>query len=98
MSNINLFITEKKKNFCDYLLRLFPNDEDVKKKIDQYRFIDNANFLLYVRNNISPHKDKLEEYVIEQFQSYFKDITKKLDDKDVDKLKNYLEMFIDLSN
>ena len=97
MSNINLFLTEKKDNFCKYLLELFPNDEDVKKKIDQYRFIDNSNFLLYIRNNVSQYKDNLEEYVVDQFQSYFKDITKKLEIKDIIKLKKYLKMFIDLS-
>jgi len=98
MSNINQFITEKKANFCDYLLKLFPNDEQVKKEINQYRFIDNSNFLLYIRNNVSTHKDRLDEYVKEQFESFFKDETKKLEEKDINKLKKYLSMFIDLSN
>lgn len=97
MSNINQFITEKKTNFCNYLLKLFPDDKEVKKQIDQYRFVDNSNFLLYVRNNVSPYKNNLDKYVIDQFQTFFKDETKKLKTEDINKLKRYLNMFIDLS-
>ena len=97
MTNLKLFIQEKRNNFTNFLLELFPNSEKVKMDINKYKFIGIPEFLLYVRQNIEPHKDNLESYIQTNFKSYFPNEKYNIEKNNINKLVKYLEMFIDLS-
>lgn len=93
--NLNDLLIEKKNNFCDYLISLFPDNESVKKNVNTQRSVDNSSFLLYVKNNIQPYKENLDYIVDDRFETYLKN-SKKLEEKDRVKIKRYLSFFIDL--
>lgn len=97
MSNLNHFLKEKRNNFSNYILEIFGDSDKVKEDIDMYNYVDNATFLLYVRTNILPCAKDLDKLISEKFESYFNENDKvKINSEQRNKLKRYLNMFIDL--
>jgi len=106
MSTVGELITEKKNNFCNFLLTIIE-DEEIKSKVNEEnvnKYKENVQrlrdttieiFIFWVSNDLCRKKDKLDTYPTHFLKlngiEYIPEI-----DKYKEKIIAYLKLFIDL--
>lgn len=96
MSNKRDFINAKLSNFKKFINDHIP-DANSKFKNDLLMLcsVSVEDFTSYIIIKVKPFKTNIEEYISKMSSEYNVDISK-YQKEDVNKLKRYLEMFLDI--
>lgn len=92
--NVKQFIETKKNNFCEFL-RTLSNDESHLKQLESLKIMPTVDFILYIKEYVVPYKNDLNTFIDKKFAEYLP--SEKMNADNHNKLRDYLEMFIDLS-
>ena len=95
-STIEQFVTEKKSNFAAFMEKMFEGNEaggEIQSQIRMIRDMSAADFLVYCRAYLAPHKENnFDSFIGGLCAAHSQDISK-FDPADVAKCRRYLELF-----
>lgn len=94
MSSNREFLKNKLQNFKLFCANTFPNNETMKKQLENFNTMPIESFIVYIKEFVYPHKNDMESFFIRLSNDYnIKMDTVKEEDKD--KFKRYFKLFVD---
>lgn len=93
MTTIKDLIFEKLKNFENFVILKFPNNELIKKQIQDMNKLPIEAFVLYIKNHVKIHENNIDHFFNKLFVDYNIN-PKEVLDEDIIKFKKYFHFFI----
>jgi hypothetical protein len=88
------WLDEKRNNFKLFVEKILPTDNGLRKQLQLLASLSHELLITVIRSELIPHKKDLMAYIRAKALEHHVPI-EKIDAMDLDKLKRYLELFID---